>query len=63
MPTWKRIALFPGFGTKIANQKQGVTIMSLLTALYKILVWAARSAALIAAVLFLGVLLRFSSKR
>jgi hypothetical protein len=38
-------------------------IMGLLTALYKILVWAARSAALIAAVLFLGVLLRFSSKR
>ena len=54
---------FPGFGTKIAIQNQGVTIMGLLTALYKILVWAARSVALIAAVLFLGVLLRFSSKR
>jgi hypothetical protein len=37
--------------------------MSLLTALYKILVWIARSVALIVAVLFLSALLMFSSKR
>jgi hypothetical protein len=38
-------------------------IMNLLTALYKVLVWMARSVALIVVVLFLGVLLRFSGKR
>jgi hypothetical protein len=38
-------------------------VMNLFTALYKVLVWIARSVALIAVVLFLGVLLRFSGKR
>jgi hypothetical protein len=51
------------FGTKIAKNYQEVTIMGLLTALYKILVWVARSLALIVAVLFLSALLFFSSKR
>jgi hypothetical protein len=37
--------------------------MSLLTTLYKILVWVARSVALVVAVLFLSALLRFSGKR
>jgi len=40
-----------------------VAIMSLLTALYKILVWIARSVALIVAVLFLSTMLMFSGKR
>ena len=37
--------------------------MNLLAALYKVLVWMARSVVLIVVVLFLGVLLRFSGKR
>jgi hypothetical protein len=37
--------------------------MNLFTALYKILVWIARSLALIFTVLFLSALLRFSHKR
>jgi hypothetical protein len=37
--------------------------MNLLSAVYKILVWVARSVTLILAVLLLGVLLRFSGKR
>jgi len=37
--------------------------MNPLTALYKVLVWMARSVVLIVVVLFLGVLLRFSGKR
>ena len=37
--------------------------MSLFAALYKLVVWAARSVALVLAVLFLSTLLRFSGKR
>ena len=51
------------FGTKIANDEQEGTIMNLLTALFKILVWVARSVALVIAVLFLSALLMLSHKQ
>ena len=51
------------FGTKIANEKGEGMVMNLFAALYKVLVWMARSVVLIVVVLFLGVLLRFSGKR
>ena len=46
-------------GMNIAFSIQGVTTMNLFRALYKILVWIARSLALIIAVLFLAALQRF----
>ena len=51
------------FGMKIANDEQEGTIMNLLTALFKILVWVARSVALVLAVLFLSALLMLSHKQ
>ena len=41
----------------------GWDAMSLFAAFYKLIIWAARSAALVVAVFFLSTLLRFSQKR
>jgi hypothetical protein len=54
---------FSLFGTNIAFVFQEVTTMNLLRALYKILVWIARSLALIIAVLFLAALQRFNQSQ
>jgi hypothetical protein len=51
------------FGTKIANDEQEGKVMNLLTALFKILVWVARSVALVLAVLFLSALLMLGHKQ
>jgi hypothetical protein len=51
------------YGTEIANDSQEATTMNLLIALFKILVWAARSVALILVVLVLSALLMFSHKQ
>jgi hypothetical protein len=59
----KPIIFFSAFGTNIAVDRQEVITMNLLTALYKIVVWIARSLALILAVLFLSALLQFSHKQ